>query len=92
MVQATKKKEILPAGQPRIEAEVTARVIPDLPAHSRGFARGIVAGQGSGAPRRQKERGKNTKQGRFAGSVGASPCFTSREMPRNAGDVGGAKG
>ena len=70
MVQAAKKAEILAAGQPRIEAEVAARVVPDLPPHGRRFTRGILPRQRSGAARRQQERGKNAEQRCFAGSIG----------------------
>jgi hypothetical protein len=42
-----------------------------LPPYRRGFARGIVPGQGSRAPRWQEQCGQNAKQCRFAGSVGS---------------------
>src|SRR5262249_39391206 len=71
MIQAAKEAKILASGEPRVETEIAAGVVTDLPPHGRGFGGCVVAGEGSGTARREKQRGQDAKQGGLAGPVDA---------------------
>src|SRR5579859_706407 len=86
VIQAAKKPEILAASQPRVEAEVAARVVADLPPHGCRLAHSVMPGQGGGAACRQEQRGQYSKKRRFARAVGTEQgdCLALLYFERNA--------
>src|SRR5580704_18924851 len=69
MVEAAEESQVFAAGEPRVEAEVAAGVVTELPANGTRFENGIVPRDLRVAVRRKKERGENPEERGFAGAV-----------------------
>jgi hypothetical protein len=71
VIEAAEEEEIFAGGEARIEALVGAGVIAERAAYCAGRRDGVMPGNGGAARGREEERGENTEERGFAGTVRA---------------------
>ena len=69
MVETAEEPQVFATGEPRIEAEVAAGVIAELPANGARVENGIVSRDLRAPLSRKKQRGENPEERGFAGAV-----------------------
>ena len=88
MIEAAEEAEVFAAGQPRVEAAVTAGVIAELAAYGAWVENGVVAGNSRMALSGQEQSGENAEERGFTGTVRAKQgqCFARANFERDSGE------
>ena len=93
VVQSSKERQVLPAGEPRIESQIASGVVADLPAHSGRVADRVASGNLGAAARRDEQRSEDSQERGFAGAVGTQQghSFALLRFERDSTKRGGGR-